>query len=310
MDRPIGIGLLGTGIMGRRMLVALQKQSRFEAVALWDPNADALHLAAPLAPRARVLASIAALVNDPAVQLVYVASPPSLHAVGVAAALAARKACLCEKPLAPDPAQAAVVVHTVETAGLPFAVNFPFASSSSARRLQQIVSSGELGAITAARIRLRFAHWPRPWQAGASAWLAGAAEGGFTREVLSHFVFLSLRLFGPARVEGVQLQREPGQAESALRCRLVHAACSVEIDAAVAGDVADDNRFEITGALGQVALAGWSRLEHRGQTSEAVDGTANMLLALDACLQGRGDQGLATVQEAAAVVSCVEAMLA
>ncbi len=306
----VGVGVLGTGIMGRRMLAALQKQDRLHAVALWDPSASALQQAQPLAPQARLLTSAADLVADPAVQLVYVASPPSFHAQAVHAALAAGRACLCEKPLTHDLSEARALVAAVEAAGLPFAVNFPFASSMPARRFQQLVAGGELGELRSAQIRLRFARWPREWQAGASAWLSGPAEGGFAREVLSHFVFLALRCFGPARVEAVRLQRQPGQSETALQCRLVHAGVTVEVDAAVAGEVADDNGFHVQGSQGELSLTRWSTLQWQGQTLEQPDGGPQMLQAFADWLQGRGPQGLATVQEAAAVADIIETLLA
>ena len=77
----------------------------------------------------------------------------------------------------------------------------------------------------------------------------------------------------------------------------------------MAGDIADDNRFEVVGERGRVALTGWSRLEYQGQTSERVDNTAHTLDGLAALLDGRADHGLATVDEAAAVVRCIETML-
>jgi hypothetical protein len=166
-----------------------------------------------------------------------------------------------------------------------------------------------LGPLQSATIRLRFARWPRPWQAGASGWLAGPTEGGFTREVLSHFVFLAQRCFGPAVVDDVQLQREPGHAESALRARLRHAGMAVQIDAAVAGEVADSNRFEVVGSGGRVALTDWSRLDDRGRSIEAADGLSRLLQALPALVAGEAGHGLATVDEAAGVVRCIEAML-
>lgn len=308
-DPTIGLGVLGTGIMGRRMLTALQQQGHVRAVALFDPQADSLQAALTLAPGARIAASAEDLVRDPAVQLVYVATPPALHLAGVSAAQAAGRACLCEKPLASDRDEALALRQAVKSSGLPFAVNFPFATSSSAKRLVDVVRSGELGALQSATIRLRFASWPRPWQLGASAWLAASAEGGFTREVLSHFVFLAQRCFGPATVSDVRLERTGGQAETALQARLQHQDIAVQIDAAVTGDIADDNRFEIVGSAGRVALSGWSRLDDRGRVSEAADGLANMLRALPALLAGQAGHGLATVDEAAAVVQCIESML-
>jgi predicted dehydrogenase len=306
------LAVLGTGIMGRRMLTALQQQTQFRVVALWDPQADALSSAHALAPAARLAASMDDLVNDPAVQLVYVASPPSFHLAGVQAALGAGRACLCEKPLAHSVAEAEALRALVAQARVPVAVNFPFATSSSACGMRDIVARGALGHIDSARITVRFAQWPRPWQQGASSWLAGAAEGGFTREVLSHFVFQSLRLFGPARVADVQLQRVAGQSETALRAKLLHEAVTVQIDAAVAGEVADENCFEVVGRAGHVALSQWSRLEFQGQQTERADGTATMLDTLAAQVRGQPDphqRRLATVDEAAAVVACIEQML-
>lgn len=307
----LGLGVVGTGIMGRRFLTALQAGARWHAAALWDPRAESLRAAAALAPQARIATRLDELVNDEAVRLVYVASPPSFHREGVEAALRAGRAVLCEKPLASSVAEARALRDAVVASGLPFAVNFPFATSTPARRLAAIVRDGELGTLQRARIRLRFAQWPRPWQAGASEWLAGPGEGGFTREVLSHFVFLALRLFGPASVADVRLQRHPGQAEHALQVRLVHdTGPAVEIDAAVAGDIADDNRFEVVGSGGTAVLSGWSRLEHGGQVTERADGLALLLQALAAQAGGGAAEGTATVDEALAVVRVIEALLA
>jgi predicted dehydrogenase len=227
----------------------------------------------------------------------------------VRSVLQSGKACFCEKPLTHDIAEAEALRDAVLHSGLPFAVNFPFARGTASRRLQEIVQSGELGPIRSATLRLRFARWPREWQAGASAWLAGPAEGGFTREVLSHFAFLSLRLFGTTTVADVELQRASGQAETGLRARWMHSDVQVTVDAAVAGDIPDDNRFEVVGERGTVALTGWSRLEYQGQTSERVDNTPHTLDGLAALLEGRRDHGLATVDEATAVVRCIESML-
>ena len=311
---PIGVGLVGTGIMGRRMLAALQAHPRFQATALWDPNEQALQTTVAATPGAHAAASLQALVSNPAVRLVYVASPPAHHLAGVQAALAAGKACLCEKPLASGLVEAQALHDAVQAAGLPFAVNFPFASAAASLGLLAQVQSGRLGTLQSARITLRFAQWPRPWQAGASAWLAGPAEGGFTREVLSHFIFLAHRLFGPAQVLGVELQRAEGQAETALRARLQHAGVVLHIDAAVAGEVADHNRFEVVGSHGSAALQNWSSLTVDGvEVLPRQDSTPSTLDRLAAWLSGElpanAPHGLASAQEALAVVACVETLL-
>jgi predicted dehydrogenase len=295
--------------MGRKMMAALQQHPRFRVVAAWDPDAAGLQAALAQATGVRAAASADSLINDAAVAGVYIASPPAWHARAAHSVLRAGKACFCEKPLTHDIAEAEALRDAVLQSRLPFAVNFPFARGTASRRMREIVRGGELGPITSATVRLRFSRWPRDWQAGAGAWLAAPAEGGFTREVLSHFAFQALRLFGPATVADVELQRKPGRAETALRARWIHRDVQVLVDAAVAGEIADDNRFEVHGERGSVALTAWSRLEYRGHASERVDNTAHTLDGLAALLEGGADHGLATVDEATWVVRCIESML-
>lgn len=304
------MGIVGTGIMGRRMISALAQHPRFRVAALWDPQPDALAQAQPLAPQARQAASLEAIAGDPDVAALYIASPPGFHLAGVRAAAAARKPVLCEKPLAADLDEAQALRNLVTERGLPFAVNFPFARSYAATRLLQQYRSGALGALQQARITLRFARWPRAWQAGASDWLAGPAQGGFTREVLSHFVFLALRLFGPASVERLRIERLPGQAETALQARLHHAQATVEIDAEVSGEIADLNRFELAGSVATLALTDWYRLDEGGTLSPRVDPSAGTLDGLAELLGGGSGHRLADVDEALAVARCVETLLA
>ncbi len=53
-----------------------------------------------------------------------------------------------------------------------------------------------VGEVRAVEIRLAFPRWPRTFQADAG-WLGERAQGGFIREVFSHFAYLTDRLIGP-----------------------------------------------------------------------------------------------------------------
>lgn len=85
--------------------------------------------------------------------MVYIASAPAQHLDGVRSALRAGKAVLFEKPLAASVARALALIESVAAAGLPFAVNFPFARSSAAMRLLQQRQGGHLGTLQQAHIR-------------------------------------------------------------------------------------------------------------------------------------------------------------
>ena len=88
------------------------------------------------------------------------------------------------------------LVETIEGMGARNAVNFSFAASPSRAFLRSQLADGAFGTIDAIDIRLHFATWPRGWQE-AAAWLGKRRQGGYVREVLSHFIYLTESVFGP-----------------------------------------------------------------------------------------------------------------
>ena len=318
-----GIAVLGTGIMGRRMLAALQQHPRFRVVAAWDPDAAALQAALAMVPGAHAADTAEALFDDATVDVVYVASPPGAHAGAVRRALQAGKPCLCEKPLTHDTAEAEALRDAVLGAGLPFAVNFPFARSVAANRLREIVQGGEIGRIESAHVRLRFARWPREWQAGASPWLAGPAEGGFTREVLSHFLFLTRRQLGPLTLTTAQATYPAGDgAETAIRAEMTAGGVPVTVTGSVGRTTADEtNEWRLSCEAGAIRLRNWSIAEKQaadGSWATAPDALPNekkrplvlkgQLDKLAALTRGETTD-LATLREALEVQEVVEAIL-
>jgi predicted dehydrogenase len=295
-----GIGVLGLGIMGRRMVAALRDHPRFRIVAAFDPTR-------PSGADVPLVGSPEEVTNHREVDCVYIAAPPAHHAAGVALALKSGKAILCEKPLAPTAAQAEAMRDDVIAAGRPGAVNFYLAAAAGATRMRHLVASGALGELREANLTLRFRAWPRPWQAGAGAWLTSSTEGGFTREVGSHFLFQAHRLFGPGRCAESVVRRGAQGAETAIKARIDYAGVSLRIDGAVAGEVDDFNRLEIVGSKGSLALVDWDELEYRGPiTLPAVPEMPDQLAAM---LDGKPHQ-LATFAEGAAVTALTETLLA
>ena len=172
-------------------------------------------------------------------------------------------------------------------------------------------------------IELAFAAWPRPWQAAAGPWLSQRVEGGFTREVLSHFVFVLQRVLGPARVLDAQAvyPADDSGAETALRARLGAAGVEVTVDGRVDPEVAvaDRNRMRWQGATGEVELREWFGVveQRRGSAAWQPVGPAGDLRAatqtsqLDQwveLIEGR-PHGLPGFAEALAVQHTIEALL-
>src|SRR5688572_23008714 len=107
MENTIGIGIVGTGIMGSAHAMAFRSapiifetalKTRLEVVA--DVNLPAAHKAAQRFGFNRAAGSWQELVADPAVDLVAITTPNVLHRDIAIAALEAGKHVYCEKPLA------------------------------------------------------------------------------------------------------------------------------------------------------------------------------------------------------------------
>ncbi|MBM3523746.1 MAG: Gfo/Idh/MocA family oxidoreductase, partial [Alphaproteobacteria bacterium] len=195
-----GIALVGLGIMGRRMIARLDQHKGFRITALWDPSPDARAAAGREAPGAVVAADPAAIAARADTACVYIASPPASHPALCHRFFDAGKAVFCEKPLTHDMAAGEALAARVRREALLAAVNFSFASSPSVQAVAAAASSGALGTLRRIAITCSFARWPRDWQP-AGRWLSERVEGGFTREVISHFVFATQRLTGTLTVE-------------------------------------------------------------------------------------------------------------
>jgi predicted dehydrogenase len=169
---------------------------------------------------------------------------------------------LREKPLAVDVTDARAFVASAGERG---AVNFPFASSLAVATLQDWIAQGEIGTVSRIAIEVAFATWPRSWQADAAAWLDKPAQGGFTREVVSHFLFLSRRLLGP--LHGLSASAnfpEAGKAERAIEARLFAGEVPVVLKGGVGTTAKDDhNIWMLEGDKGAVRLCDWSIAERR-----------------------------------------------
>lgn len=118
MNTPLGWGLVGPGGIAQRFADALARRpsaGRLLAVSGQRPERTAA-----FAQRwgARAEPGLAALLADPAVQAVYIATPHHAHAEVAAACLRAGKAVLCEKPLAANAAQAEALVALARERGL------------------------------------------------------------------------------------------------------------------------------------------------------------------------------------------------
>jgi predicted dehydrogenase len=95
----------------------------------------------------RLSTDLADALTDPAIGIVVLATPHSLHEAQVVACAAAGKPVFCEKPLALHKADALRMIDACQRAGVPFGVGHNRRFWPSMLALRRVVASGELGQI-------------------------------------------------------------------------------------------------------------------------------------------------------------------
>lgn len=312
----VRLGVIGLGAMGSELL----------AVAAAHPEYD-VRIAADLDPAARARASDAhpgLVVTDSADEVfaadldaLYVATPPRTHSDFAQRALAAGLAVFCEKPLAIDLAEGEAMAKTAEAAQAATGVNFALSDRAAVLEVERALRTGELGEPRSVEIRLAFPQWPREFQADA-LWLGRGAQGGFLREVFSHFAYLTDRLLGeltPMR-QHVVLQSDPELAEVAATAEFVAGGVPVRVWAEAGSARPETYEWTLHGTARSYRLTDWGDLavSTGGQWQPVkVPGERGSehtrLTAFAAAYRGEAAPNLATFADAFRVQRVVEGWL-
>mgnify|MGYP000662070166 FL=1 len=311
--------IIGLGIMGRRMLENAVRHPEFEVSGVWDPSPDAIAKTRALLPNAPIAQSAQAAMQD--ANVVYLACPPGPRKTYALEAAANGQGVFMEKPLGTDNAQSRDLLTQLEKARLPSVVNFTQAASRGFEELSRAIQAGEVGELLGIDIVVNYPAWPRAWQKEAD-WLRFRHEGGYTREVISHFLFLAGRYLGPLTLQHAspRYPQDPSLCELDMLARLTTAdGRPVTVMATTGGNQPDRQEVTVRGSRLNYQFREFSQLwrSDGGPWTEAIDWThedprtsalQRQLSEVDRWLKGQPHK-LATAQEALAVQELVEAML-
>ena len=141
----------------------------------------------------RAYGSYDALLADPAVEFVYIATPHTLHAELAAAAAAAGKHVLCEKPIAVTAAGAAVAIEAARLAGVFLMEAFAFRVHPQTARLAELLEGGEIGDLRMMSLAWGFNAGPTP---ATSYYFSRALAGGAMLDNGCYTVAMARRIAG------------------------------------------------------------------------------------------------------------------
>lgn len=139
------------------------------------------------------------LINDPEVNAVYVATPPSSHATYAIMAMKAGKPVYVEKPLASSYEDCARVNRVSEETGMPCFVAYYRRYLPYFQKVKDIVNSGQIGKMV--NVNVRFATPPREMDYGKDGKLpwrlqTDIAGGGYFYDMAPHQFDLLQDMFG------------------------------------------------------------------------------------------------------------------
>jgi len=208
MKKPLNIGVIGCGFMGRTHSNAFNRVANFFDVPVQP-------VLKTVCARSRERAeSFAAqwgyagfetdwrrLVESPEIDVVDIASPNNTHHEIALAAAAAGKMVLCEKPLGRTPTESEAMVAAVEQAGVANMVWYNYRRVPAVTLAKHLIDEGRLGRIFHYRT-VFLQDWTISSelpQGGEGLWRldAAVAGSGVTGDLLAHNIDTAMWLNGP-----------------------------------------------------------------------------------------------------------------
>jgi len=200
---PLRVAIAGLGFGEKVHLPALRACGHTEPVALWHPRQERLEAACRKAelPGHR---DYAALLNDPAIDAVVIATPPGPRFGLAKQALEAGKHVMLEKPVTLCAEDAEELQRLALRNNLTVAVDFEYRAVPLFQQLDALIKSGVLGELYLVKLDWLMgsrADASRPWN-----WYSQRSEGGGVLGALGTHAFDTLHwLVGPTRSLRAQL---------------------------------------------------------------------------------------------------------
>jgi predicted dehydrogenase len=155
-DRPVGWGILATGKIAGAFAQNLALLDECTLAAVGARRQESADVFAAEHGAAKAYGDYRALVEDPAVDVVYVATPHALHREHVELAFEAGKPVLCEKSLTLDAGAAEALVALARERNLFLMEAMWMRCNPLVRRMQQLAASGALGEVRQVRADIGF----------------------------------------------------------------------------------------------------------------------------------------------------------
>ncbi|MET3857429.1 aldo/keto reductase [Rhizobium sp. OAE497] len=154
-EQPIRWGIIGPGTIARTFAdgIAHSRTGKLSAIATRNPDKPGL---GDGFPGARIVKGYDALLTDPEIDAIYIATPHTGHAEWAIKAIRAGKHVLVEKPIALSAYDADAIYHEAKKAGVFAGEAFMYRVHPQTAKIVELVKSGVIGAVRIIRSSFGF----------------------------------------------------------------------------------------------------------------------------------------------------------
>jgi predicted dehydrogenase/aryl-alcohol dehydrogenase-like predicted oxidoreductase len=253
----LGWGILGPGTIAKAFRDGLADSESGKLVAIGTRNAGRAGLAGDF-PGARIHEGYDALLGDPEVEAIYIATPHPFHAEWAIKCAEAGKHVLCEKPMGLTAFEADAMFHAAGLAGTFMGEAFMYRVHPQTRKLCDLVAGGAIGEVRKITSSFGFA---MPKFDPAHRLYANDLAGGGILDVGGYPASMARLIAGvvqdkpfadPVSVSGMARLGESGVDEWASALLQFSSGILAEISCSVSLD--QENVLRITGTRGRIEV--------------------------------------------------------
>ncbi len=255
----MNIGIIGAGVVAERIIRACSMHPRANIKGIYDVNPKKLKDVAEK-HSLRPVDTYKTLLEDEDIDIIYLAVPPKYHYPIALDILKADKHFLCEKPLANSTEEAREMYELAKSKKIVHGMNFPTIYLNVYEKMEELINNGFLGDLIRIEFQGYFTHWPRLWQQ--NDWVGSREQGGFVREVVTHYIQLIQRLFGDIEdvVSFIQYPEDPQLSETGIIAKGSVGGVPVLINGVTHVGMKEELNFKIFGTKGAIYLRNWRDL--------------------------------------------------
>ena len=259
MKNKMNIGIIGAGVVAERIINAAKIHPRANIKGIYDNNSDKLKEVVDKYKLTGV-GSYKDLLEDKEIDIIYLAVPPKYHYPIALDVFESGKHFICEKPLANSKEEGEHMAKLSLEKNIVTAMNFPTIYTKAFNKIESLLKEDFIGELVRVEFQGYFTSWPRFWQQ--NNWIDTREQGGFVREVVTHYIQIIQRLFGEIEnvVSFIEYPEDPNKSEKSIIAKGKIGDVQVLINAVADIGMKEDLAFKIFGSKGSIFLKNWREL--------------------------------------------------